>query len=169
MMIFERFNSEKTDRTIKSVIGMSRAKFDALVPVFAEADEQMQAERLERKEIRRIRIGGPKGLLDTPQKRLFFILYYLKTYPTFDVLGFHFSLSAGHAHDYATLYMKVLQRTLENLDLAPERTTDSLDRFRQAIEKYDEIIIDGMEVPCVRPVDEATQKDRYSGKKSAIP
>jgi hypothetical protein len=168
-MIFEQFNSLKRDRTVKATIGMSREKFDALVPVFADAYALIEQEKVQNKEIKHIRKGGPKGVLDTPEKRLFFILYYLKTYPTFDVLGFHFDLSAGHAHDYVVAYSDVLRRALETLDLAPERTADSLEGFRERIESYGEIIIDGMESPCVRPVDEDAQRQRYSGKKNAIP
>jgi len=46
---------------------------------------------------------------------LFFVLFYLKTYPTFDVLGFHFGLSARHAHDHVEFLMRILERALANL------------------------------------------------------
>ncbi|CAD7856943.1 MAG: hypothetical protein, partial [Olavius algarvensis Gamma 1 endosymbiont] len=36
-------------------------------------------------------------------------------YPTFDVLGFLFSLSAGHAHEYVVFFLRVLKRALANM------------------------------------------------------
>ena len=164
-MIFEKFKILKIDRTIKAMIGMSRKKFDELVPVFTAAYHQIQEERLQKKEIKKRPRGGPQGVLSDPEKRLFFILYYLKTYPTFDVLGFHFDLSAGHAHDAVEASLPILKRGLENLNVFPIRTLDNVKNFNQVIEKYDEIIIDGLEVPCVRPSDNERQEDRYSGKK----
>ena len=40
--------------------------------------------------------------------------------------------------------------------------------FLQLVEKYGDIIIDGLECSCVRPQDEELQKARFSGKKNAI-
>jgi hypothetical protein len=168
-MIFEKFKNLGRDRTVKATIGMSREKFDALVPAFADAYDRILQERLQSKRMKRLPRGGPKGVLDTAEKRLFFVLYYLKTYPTFDVLGFHFDLSAGHAHDYVVEYMEVLRRALETLEVAPERTADSLDNFLAIIEKYDELLVDATEVACVRPADNDAQKARYSGKKTPHP
>jgi hypothetical protein len=92
----------------------------------------------------------------------------LKNYPTFDVLGFHFNLSAGHAHDYVKEFMPILERTLKARHVYPERIFETVNQFRQAIDKYNEIYLDGVEIPCVRPHDKEEQSERYSGKKSAI-
>jgi hypothetical protein len=81
-----------------------------LVDVFANSYNAIQQERLKNKEIKRIQNSGPTGILDTPETQLFFVLYYLKTYPTFDVLGFHFDLSAGHAHDYVVVTVQTPPR-----------------------------------------------------------
>jgi hypothetical protein len=91
----------------------------------------------------------------------------LKTYPTFDVLGFHFDLSAGHAHDYVNEYILILRSALERAKVFPERTFDTPEALQKAIEKYHEIAIDGVEIQTVRPCDKAEQTERYSGKKSA--
>ncbi|MBK1646969.1 hypothetical protein CKO25_20590 [Thiocapsa imhoffii] len=90
MTVFDQFTELKRDRTIKATIGMSREKFDALVPAFADAYDQMLQEKLRNKKIKCLPKGGPSGVLDTHEKRLFFVLYYLKTDPTFDVLWFSF-------------------------------------------------------------------------------
>lgn len=167
-MIFEKFKNLDNDRMIKATIGMSRTKFDQLVTDFTAAFQAHQADRLQRKEIKRLPSGGLKGVLDSDEKRLFFLLFYLKTYPTFDVLGFHFDLSAGHAHDYIQEFMPILKRALQARNVYPERTFETVEQFKQAIEKYNEIYIDGAEISCVRPHDKEEQKERYSGKKNAI-
>jgi len=149
------------------MIGMSRVKFDQLSLHFSESYQEIQLERLQRKETKRLPTGGRQGVFDSDQKRLFFILYYLKTYPTFDVLGFHFDLSAGHAHDYVNEFIPILKRALERAQSFPERAFDTTEDIRQAIEKHDKILIDGVEIPTVRPCDKDEQSERYSRKKAS--
>ena len=167
-MIFEKFKNLNIDRTTKAMIGMSRKKFDELVPVFIASYHAIQEERLKNKEIKCLPKGGFRGALDTHEKQLFFLLFYLKTYPTFDVIGFLFDLSAGHAHDAVKTHMPILKKSLETLNVYPKRAFESVEDFTQAIEKYEQIIIDGVEVPCVRPSEKDRQKDHYSGKKNSI-
>ena len=168
-MAYERFtklDAEKHDRIIKSLIGMSRPKFDILATAFSVAYDSIQLERLQRGEIKQVPSGGPKGCLDTFGKKLFFILYYLKTYPTFDVLGFHFGLSSGHAHNHVEALLPVLLRSLSDLGVLPARSPGTPEEFAQLVERYGDIAIDGLECPCVRPQDETLQKARFSGKKT---
>lgn len=164
-MIFDKFENLTIDRTVKAMIGMSRAQFDALVPLFTKARQAIQEEKLQKGEIKRLPAGGSQRVFDSDEKRLFFTLFYLKTYPTFDVLGFLFDLSAGHAHDYLSQFFTILQQALKHAGDAPIRKFESVNDFKQAIDKYEEIFIDGSEVPCQRPQDPEEQKNRYSGKK----
>jgi hypothetical protein len=97
---FEKLNDGKHDRAIKDLIGIIRSKFDKLAVAFAAAYPVIQQERREQGVIKQVHSGRPKGHLDSSWKKLLFLLYYLKTYPTFDVLGFHFGFSSGHAHNH---------------------------------------------------------------------
>jgi hypothetical protein len=169
-MIYEKFDKlsdEKHGRIIKSVIGMSRSKFNILVEAVGTAYHTMQQERCQQGETKQVPSGGPKGYLDTIEKKLFFILYYLKTYPTFDVLGFHFGFSSGHAHDHVENLLPVLLRSLSDLGVLPARTPGTPEEFAQLVEHYGGIAIDGLECACVRPQDKELQEARYSGKKNA--
>jgi hypothetical protein len=168
-MIYEKFNAITDDRIVASLIGMPKAKFTALVEPFKSASLDIDRERVKRGEIKQVKQGGPKGYLDTVEKKLFFILFYLKTYPTFDVLGFHFGFSGGHAHAHVDKLLPVLGHTLEQLGLMPQRLPTTPAEFNQLLEKYKDIVIDGVECACVRPQDPTAQKDHYSGKKNAIP
>lgn len=145
---------------------MNREKFDSLVPYFSAAYDKIQQERYENKEIKRIPTGGKPGIFSSHEERLFFVLYYLKTYPTFDVLGFLFGLSAGHAHDYVEFFMRILKRALADMDMLPKETIGTPEELSQLVDKYGDIIIDGVETQCVRPQDEERQKEHYSGKKT---
>jgi hypothetical protein len=164
---FKKLNGEKHDRMIKSLIGMNISKFNILVSAFAVAYDAIHLERCQQGEIKQVPSGGPKGNLDTFEKKLFFLLFYLKTYPTFDVLGFHFGFSSGHAHNHVENLTPVLLRSLSDLGVLPARSPGTPEEFLQLVEKYSDILIDGMECPCVRPQDEELQKARFSGKKNA--
>lgn len=74
-MIFDQFKNLTVDRMVRATIGMSREKFDQLVPVFAQSGRAIEEQRLSDKEIRCLRKGGPQGVLDSPEKRLFFVLF----------------------------------------------------------------------------------------------
>ena len=141
---FEKLNDKKHGRAIKSIIGMSRSKFDLLAEAFVVALLATQEERRTSKEIKQIPSGGPRGNLDTPQKKLFFTLFYLKTYPTFDILGFLFGFSSGHAHNHLEKLLPVLTKSLSSLGMLPARTPGTPQEFSQLVETYGNIAIDGL-------------------------
>ena len=78
------------------------ATFCALAEPFAagcqaEADARFSVEQPRQRRAG----GGRKGLLVSPEQKLLFLLFYLKTYPTFDVLGATFGLSRSKACERA--------------------------------------------------------------------
>lgn len=164
-MIYEKFNAITDDRIIASLIGMPKSKFAALVKTFESAALNIDQERVQHGDIKQVKQGGPKGYLDSYEKKLFFILYYLKTYPTFDVLGFHFGFSGGHAHAPVEKLLPVLARALTHLKLMPERLPSTPSEFNQLLEKYKNIALDGVECAWVRPQENTAQEEHYSGKK----
>jgi Helix-turn-helix of DDE superfamily endonuclease len=168
-MVFEKFINLNNPRTEKSVVGLTKVQFLKLSEFFEQAYHDIQSDRLINGEIRRLPKGGALGVLDTPQKMLFFILYYMKTYCTFDVLGFTFGFSSGHAHDPIKRIFPVLKRTLLTLDALPVRTISSVEELMQLIKKHGKIILDGVERSCVRPQNDDAQKAHYSGKKNSMP
>jgi hypothetical protein len=71
IMIYEDFKNTKTDRTVKALIGMSREKFDLLVPYFSCAYRETQEEQRQNKEIKCLPAGGKKGVFSSHEERLF--------------------------------------------------------------------------------------------------
>ena len=105
--------------------------------------------------------GGRKGVLSTPEQKLFFILFYLKNYPTFDVLGAIFDLSPSKADEHVQKFLPILKNAQRNLHVLPHRHLQPT----QEAENTKEIIIDATERPICRPHHARKQKHYYSGKK----
>ncbi|MEA3644362.1 MAG: transposase family protein, partial [Lamprobacter sp.] len=71
---------------------------------------------------RQRRPGGVRlGVLSTPELKLFFILFYLKNYPTFDIIGGIFDISASKAKQNVTKLLPILRQAEKNLGVLPHR------------------------------------------------
>jgi len=100
------------DRQYKATIGIDKKKFNELAVLFSETDQKIKAKHYqEYKEFygRKPTTGG-NPTFKNPSEKLFFTLFYLKTYPTFDVLGFIFGCSGKTAHE--NLYKFLRTKTL---------------------------------------------------------
>lgn len=165
-MIFNSITDIKHDRSCKSLTGLTIDKFKILTGFFEQAVKEIKQKKIELGTLKSLPKGGKENHFKSAEQQLFFILYYKKNYPTFDVLGYLFGLSAGHAHDYVYEFLPYLQEALKKLEVLPERHFENADKFCDHIEDK-EIIFDGMERPCNRPSNEEEQKLKYSGKKTA--
>ncbi|MDS4022223.1 MAG: transposase family protein [Candidatus Competibacter sp.] len=118
------------------------------------------------KKHRQRKVGcGRKSALVSPENQLAFILFYLKNYPTYDVLAFTFNISRGCAFESVQRLLPILKQTQKNLKVLPKRTTDDPQELLQLIESVDRILIDATERPVQRPQKKAQQEKHYSGKK----
>lgn len=155
----------------KALTGLTKDQFKQVLNVFGLSYQAVQKEQYEQRlksrpqRLSRMPAGGPPSHLSTLEQKLFFVLYYLKNYPTYDVLGYLFGFSSGHAYDHMQRLLPVLQHSLEALKLLPERRFEAVADLEQLIEKEKKIIVDGVERPCARPQDDDQQRARYSGKK----
>lgn len=170
-MIFKRLDDIKNDRTCKALTGLTRAQFKQFLQPFEAASQALREEKFEQGELKIKHAVGRRGYLETQEQRLFFILFYLKNYPTYDVLGHMFGFSGGHAYGHLKKLIPILQKTLSDnhhLPLTDVKVPQELHQAieEQAVDNKRKIIIDATERPCVRPQDKALQKARYSGKKN---
>lgn len=108
--------------------------------------------------------GGRPSVLDDPQDKLFFILFYLKLYPLQQVIGSLFGLSQSRANYWIHFLSDVLRTTLKNMNFLPERKASELLQQLEC-EEQQCLSIDGTERPINRPKDDEKQKKYYSGKK----
>ena len=165
MKIF--LNNVRNQRQLKSLIGLSREEFDKLLEAFSVCLEETKNNkyRKNRKSRKRRPGGGRTGSLRTPENKLFFILYYLKNYPTFDVLGFIFDINPSKAHENVRKLIPVLKKAQKALRILPKQHFKNADEFSQVIENAKNIAIDATEREHFRHQNNRQQRQHFSGKK----
>lgn len=160
-----------TDREYRALIGINKKEFQQLTAVFSECEQALKNQAYEEfieKYGRKPTAGGsPK--FETPSEKLFFTLYYLKTYPTFDVLGFVFSCKGKTAHENLYKFLPILELALSTLKVLPKRKFDSVNEFLVFLKENKELLIDATERIHHRKQDNEAQKKYYNGKKKHIP
>ena len=161
----------RDDRQMKALTGLSQAQFDHLLPVFTDLYQAAQQQTYERGVAsgtrRRKPGGGAKGKLPTMAEKLQFVLYYSKTYPAFDVLGQQFAMARSKANEHLHKLSPMLYDTLVHLELMPYRELATPQELKAALQGVEQLIIDATERAYHRSTDEATQREHYSGKKTA--
>jgi len=158
-----------SDRSMKSVTGMSAKEFKHLAEDFEQELEKEKEEEYEDglKSGKRQRKpgGGRRGSLKTTQDKLFFILFYFKCYPTFDLLALIFGFDRSNACRNVKKLTQILEKTLGRKMVLPKRKIRTLDELIEIFPEVRDLIIDGTERPIQRPKDNEKQKQNYSGKK----
>ena len=162
----------RDDRQMKALTGLSQAQFDHLLPVFRDIFQATQqktyADGVTSGTRRRQPGGGAKGKLPTMAEKLQFVLYYYKTYPTFDVLGQQFVMARSKANEHLHKLSPMLYETLVHLELMPHREFATPEDLKTALHGVDRLLIDATERAYHRPADDAKQREHYSGKKNSI-
>lgn len=153
----------ENERLLRALTGLNRKAFDKLCEVF-EVVYQAQLER-DPKPRKRAKGGGRKARLQSIEAKLFFILFYFKCYPTFDVLGLLFELERGRSNRWVHRLQGILETALGQKIVLPERKIESIEQFLQCFPEVKGVIVDGTERPVQRPKDAQKQKECYSGQK----
>jgi DDE superfamily endonuclease/Helix-turn-helix of DDE superfamily endonuclease len=161
MLNFDR--ALKNERLLRALTGLNRKAFDELCKVFSTVyQETLQQDPKPRK---RARGGGRKARLESTEAKLFYILFYFKAYPTFDILGWLFDLERGRSNRWVHRLQGILEAALGKKMVLPERKIESMEQFLERFPEVKEVIFDGTERPVQRPKDSEKQKEHYSGKK----
>ncbi len=159
----------RDDRQMKALTGLSQAQFDHLLPVFNDLYQAAQQHTYENGVAsgtrRRKPGGGSKGKLPTMADKLQFVLYYYKTYPTFDVLGQQFEMARSKANENLHKLSPILYDTLVHLELMPYREFATPEDVKAALQGVDRLLIDATERAYHRSTDSTKQREHYSGKK----
>jgi hypothetical protein len=157
--------TKKNPKRFLALTGVTVDEFEALLGAFQAAwEEYIQREHIDGKERQRAYGGGRKPTLKTLAEKLFFILYYYKTYPLQEALGAAFGMSQSQANEWLHKLTAVLKRALGRAEVLPERIPEHL-RELLAEEEEEEVVIDGAERRRQRPSDNEEQQAYYSGKK----
>ena len=86
----------RQERLLRALTGLNRKAFEALMPKFSEVYEQTSQTYPRQRALG----GGRKARLQKIEAKLFFILFYFKCYPTFDVAAVIFEMHRSGAHEW---------------------------------------------------------------------
>lgn len=156
----------KNERLMRALTGLNSKEFMDLLPTFLKIWNRSKRTQYNMNSTgARAMGGGRKGFLKTAEHKLFFILFYYKCYPTFDLAGFLFNCDRSKACLRQQEMSVILEKTLGRKMSLPERRMKKVEDFFKAFPEAKEIFIDGTERPIQRPKDKEKQKSNYSGKK----
>ena len=160
-------DSIRDDRQMRSLTGLDLGAFCALIAPFAAACAQVANARFSPHRPRQRQAGGGrKGHLRSPEQKLLLLLYYLKSYPTFDVLGATFGLHRSKAHRYVHQLAPALHLALAELGVLPARQIDSLAEMQAVFGNVPTLLLDATERLRQRPQAVVDRPASYSGKKT---
>lgn len=153
----------RTDRMCKALTGLTVKEFTDLVADFFWNYQEYEAKR---KPDRKRKLGGGRdSYLERTEDKLFYALWYLKTYPTFDVASFYVGFARSKAHKWAHLLLSILSQTLGRKLVLPERKISSPQEFERLYPEVREVFADGIERSIKRGKNKKRQQKNYSGKK----
>lgn len=145
----------QNDRQYCATTGLTKMDFEELHGVFAPLYQPKKKSPFTQK----------KSVFNDPREALFFILYYLKTYPTQDVMAFQFGISNFNVSTYIAHIMPYLKAALAAKKALVNRMFKDQEAFDFAFEGVANLFIDGTELPIERAKDDEEQRKTFSGKK----
>jgi hypothetical protein len=152
----------ENSRLLKSLTGLSPLEFTELAKIFET--ELLIVKKLKKDRIRAIG-GGRKGILPDHIHKLFYILFYFKVYPTFDMASFVFNTSRSKTCEWVKKYQPILEQCLKKALVLPKRKISTPEELYQLIPGVKDLLIDGVERKALRAKKPKTANKRYSGKK----
>ncbi len=156
----------KHQELFQYVIGIKYSQFNELLPKFSKALRLAEAKKAySKKRIREVG-GGRKAKLSDDYQKLFFILFYYKTYPTFRFAQIVYGIDKRNIQLWVKFLAPVLFETLGyELSLIKKKKISRFDLWLEEYPELHEFIVDCTERQIQRPKDNQAQTDHYSGKK----
>ena len=148
---------------MKALTGLTIVEFESLVITFSRVLQKYQATR--KKKRQRAVGGGRKHTLKTAADRLFFILFYVKGYPTMDLAGFFFGVDRSRIQRWVKELLSLLEETLGREVVLPVRQINSVEAFVAQFPQVKDVFIDATDRPVRRPGNNKAHNEHYSGRK----
>jgi hypothetical protein len=152
---------------LANLIGLTESEFEELLPFFEISFNNYFEEHTFTGEVR-TRAAGKRsdGVFKRPEDALYFLLFYLKTYSTEEVLASTFSMYQPQVNLWKRLLQNIFEICLKEMKVSPSRDAQALNKLLKEM-NVKKVIIDATERQIQRPLDNEVQKEYYSGKKSA--
>jgi hypothetical protein len=157
----------KNIRLCKAVTGLSPLELQNLLPAFSESLVRYSFVVKPKTKRQRKLGGGRRGHLPNTIDKLVFVLMYLKTYPTFDVMGFLTGRQRSKCQYSVANLLPVLEMALGKHLVLPERKINSPEEFFKLFPEIKEVFIDGTERRTQKPKNVKKRNKLYSGKKKS--
>jgi hypothetical protein len=173
MITFEKLRQQP--QAFRSLTGMNLSEFHALFATFAQAQAARRAAatttRRDNKPRQRAS-GAGRRFANDEQTRLVMALLWLRIYPTFEVLGFFFSLHKSNAHPNVMDVLCTLESLTEFTFERPAKERKALGWVGAVMDAFPDValVIDAKEQRIRRPKsrkEDDKQRPYYSGKKKA--
>ncbi len=157
---------KQSEGVMRSLTGLTLSQFDKLLPAFEHQFEKRYS-KYNLSGVLRQRNQSQKASDKLPEAedKLFFILTYIKNYPTQQVQASMFDMHQPQCNRWLKILLPILNDALDELGLLPARNAI---KAKRKLKDETTVIIDGTERPIQRPKDNDTQKEYYSGKKNDI-
>lgn len=146
---------------------MSPQELQALLPAFSESLIRHSFVVKPKEKRQRKLGGGRRGHLPTALDKMVFVLMYLKTYPTFDVMGFLTGRQRSKCQYSVANLLPVLEMALGKHLVLPKRKISSPEEFFKLFPEIKEVFLDGAERRTQKPRDRKRRNKLYSGKRKA--
>ncbi len=150
------------------VLGITHKQFLRLLPEFSKQlriyERVRYVSELERK---RPYGAGRRATLSTDEEKLFFILFYYKTYPTLYLAEYLFGIDHTNVVRWKGFLEVVLQRTVNYQLALPSMSMrmKTIDQLIDVCPQIVECIVDATERPIRRPKNPRDETKYFSGKK----
>ena len=155
----------RTNRMCSALTGLKVSEFNNLTTDFAYYYNEYEAKR-KKKRLRKLG-GGRNSKLETIEEKLFYILWYMKTYPTFDVASFQVGFARSNACTWMHSLLPILELTMKRKCVLPQRKISDPEEYFKLFPEAKEVFVDAVERLKQRPKKKKAQQKTYSGKKKA--
>ncbi|HEY9629432.1 MAG TPA: transposase family protein [Coleofasciculaceae cyanobacterium] len=155
---------QKYPQRTQGILGINNSQFQQLLAQAELKQSQQQAER-EQQRTRVNALGGGRKPILSVAEQVCLCLFYLRHYPTFEVLGLQFGVSKTEANDTVHDWLLIL-RVLLPASLLESVAPNSSDyqRVQEELKQF-QLIVDSFEQARERPGDNQEQRSYFSGKK----
>jgi hypothetical protein len=148
---------------LRAFTGLNREAFDELCLSFSIALHKATAAT--DKPRKRAPGGGRAARLQRVEDKLFFILFYFKCYPTFDVAGMLFDLHRSRAHRWMLRLQPLLETALDKKMVLPHRQINSIEEFITRFPGVPQVSSDETKRRLLPPKDPSLQRPYSCQKK----
>lgn len=153
----------RTDRMCTALTGLKVSEFQGLITDFSFYYHEHEAKRKKR---RLRKLGAGRGSkIETIEEKLFYVLWYMKTYPTFDVASFQVGFARSSACYWVHDLLPILELTMKRKFVLPQRKISDPEEYFRLFPEAKEVFVDAVERLKARPKKKKAQQKAYSGKK----